>query len=87
MKMNSEEMIAVMPRWSNADRSCVGVDIEVAWASSVVRRVRLFLKMKYGDFDGRSFKFPRWYLNGALRRATEMLPHGWFLRESGAREF
>lgn len=87
MNSHNEEMVSVTPRWANAERSCVGVDVEVAWASSVVRRVRLFLKMKYGDFDGRSFKFPRWYLNGALRRATDELPRGWYLRETGFRNF
>lgn len=81
MKDNNE-MIKMTPSWHNDE--CVGIDIMIAWHSSVMKRVRLFLKNKYSDGNN---NWPRWYINGALRRATEMLPNGWYLYRNGEREF
>ena len=84
---NNNEMIPVNVSWHNATKDCVGYDVYMAKSSSIQRRVRLFLKVKYGEFNGRELKFPRWYLNGALRRATEMLDGKWYIADTGEYQF
>ena len=82
---NNNEMISVNVSWHNND--CIGYDVYLAKGSSIQRRVRLFLKTKYGEFNGRELKFPRWYLNGALKRATEMFDGKWYIADSGECQF
>ena len=86
MKNQNEEMITVNVDWRGSD--CIGYDVWVAKCSTISRRVRLFLKTKYGDFSDGEYRFPRWYLNGALRRATESLGYGaWFIEATGNYQF
>lgn len=77
----NEKYIEVRKDWERDD--IIGVDVVVAWCSSISRRVRVFLKKQYADADG---KFPVWYVRGKLNYACEMLPRGWFV-ESGVELF
>ena len=80
---NNNDMINVNIDWQNEE--CIGYDVMVAKCSSFSKRVRLFLKKKYSDGEGR---FPRWYVNGALRRAVDNLGYGsWFIVETGNYSF
>lgn len=80
---NNNDMITVRADWHNEE--CIGYDVRVAKCSSISRRVRLFLKTKYADEQGR---FPRWYVNGALRRAVEKIEFGaWYIESTGEYQF
>lgn len=74
---NNESYIKVTSNWENSE--VIGVDVYIAWCSSIAKRVRIFLKKQYDNGKG---EYPEWYVRGKLNYACEGLPRGWFV-ESG----
>ena len=81
MKNKTENYLSVRISWENDE--VIGVDVIVAWCSSISKRVRIFLKKQYANENG---EYPEWYVRVRLNYACASLPRGWFV-ESGLEIF
>jgi len=78
---DNKKMLPAKIVWEN-DKA-VGYDIEVSWASSLRKRVRIFLpKSMSGGNTGDVYTFPKWLLTKSLEQKMEGQPSGWFVSDS-----